>query len=1081
MKNYKYIVGMNGITKSLKFISPILFFVFSLSAQFIRAEGNESKPVASDSLSGLVRDAFTKKPVNAAQIKTLNGSASATTNESGVFKIKLTSSKAVLNVSAFDYNVREIAVHGNGSVVIELYSDVFSNYYKLIDGPNGSLNNIESTSSIKGMTDLSRSTVVSADELLQTELGADVRAVTRSGVSGMGASLFIRGFNSVNANAQPLFVVDGVVWNNLYDVASIHKGFLPNPLDNIDINDIASISLMKDGTSLYGSKAANGVILIKTKRAYSTVTKISVDIITGVTSIPKTIPVMKVDEYKTYVTALLGTSGMTNAEISQLPFLNDNPARSNYNIYHSNTNWNDQVYQNGVSKKYSINVSGGDDKALYYLSLGYMGNSGVVKSTNLAKYSMRLNGDVKMTKDITLGVNVGFSRIDRVLIDDGVDNYTSPTWLSLTKSPFLSPYNYTSLGVKTSEFTYYDIFDIGNPGAIIENSNNTFKQNSFNITLKPVFQLSPNLSLSELFDYNINKTNEDYYRPYLFTAPISIAGIGDSENERRSQVMRNNSKFSDTRLNFVKKFDAFNQLNVFLGTRYIVNYFESDYVEGHNSRSNSSVNLLGSFRNLRTDGANNLTKSISHYLNVDYNYDQRYFLNAVMSIDGSSRFGNETASGFSMFGHSWGVFPSLNGAWLISSEDFMNNVSAVNLLKLRAGYGVTGNDDIKDYQTSTYFSSIRFKDVANGMILSNLANSKIQWETTGRANAGLDMGLFNDRLNVSVDVYSSITSNLLVFKQYQDVAGLNAYWSNEGKLSNKGFEFSANAKLLNLKNLKWEFEFSVGHYVNKITELPLDIYNTSNLPNGGYTTKVYDGEVLTSVGNPAGVFYGYKTLGVFATEADANTAGLKILNNDGSYSSFGAGDVIFEDVADANGLKDGIINDFDKQIIGNPNPAIYGVINNKISFRKLTLSALFTYSYGNDVYNYHRSRLEAGTDYSNQSNAMLSRWTSEGQVTAQPKAVYGDPMGNARFSDRWIEDGTYIRLKTLSLSYNIPLKTNFIEGINIWFSANNVFTLTKYLGADPEFSSQNAVLFQGVDAGLLPLSRSYFIGLKLNL
>jgi len=916
------------------------------------------------------------------------------------------------------------------------------------------------------VTDLNHTTAVTADEALQTEFGGNVRAINRSGISGMGASLFIRGLNSVNANAQPLFVIDGVIWNNLYDVASIHKGFFSNPLDNIDVNDIESISLMKDGTSLYGSKAANGVILIKTKRATSTVTKINLNIVTGMITTPKILPVMNSAGYKTYVTNIIGTTSLTNSEISQIPFLNDNPARSTYNLYHNNTNWSDQVYQSGVSKSYSINVNGGDEKALYYLTLGYTGNSGVVKTTDFQRYNLRLNADINLFPKVSLGVNVGFSRIDRKLVDDGVDSYTSPTWLSLTKAPFISPYTFTSLGVKTSEYTYADILGIGNPGGIINYSNNTLKQNSFNITLKPVFKVTPSILISEQFDYSLNKSNEDYYRPLFFTYPIYMTGLGYSSNERESQVSRNNSVFSDTRINYVKQFNSTNHLNVFLGTRYINNYYESDYVEGHNSGSNSSVNLPGSFTYLKTDGINNLTKSISNYANADYNYNNRYFLNAAVSMDASSRFGNQTSGGFSLFGHSWGVFPSVNGSWLISSEKFMKYISAVNLLKFRAGYGITGNDDIRDYQTQAYFSSLRFKSVGNGVILTNLANPQIQWETTGRVNLGMDMGLLNDRLALSLDVYSSNTSNLLTLRQFQDVAGLEAYWSNEGKLSNKGAEITLNAKLINLKNLHWEFGLSFGHYVNKITELP----------NGNYTTQVYGGEVLTSVGNPAGMFYGYKTLGVFATEAQATASKLKIQNNDGSYTSFGAGDVIFEDAHN-----DGVIDAKDKQIIGNPNPILYGTISNKFSYKKLTLSALFTYSYGNDVYNYQRSQLEAGTDFSNQSTTMLTRWVTEGQVTTQPKAVYGDPMGNARFSDRWIEDGSYIRLKTLMLSYNIPIKNNFIEGINIWVSANNVFTLTKYLGGDPEFSTQNSVLFQGVDAGLIPLSKSYYVGLKFNL
>jgi len=1048
-------------------IGAILLFMVDMSLTDLNAETVRTVKT----ITGQVRDAHTKKALIAATISVLNDKATATSDEKGYFKLDIPSSKAILKVSAFEYNIREIPVQGSDSIIIELYSDIFSNYYKEIDGLNGVVENALLPAPYKNVNELSHSQAISADEVFQTESGGDVRAITRSGVEGVGASLFIRGLNSININAQPLFVVDGVIWNNLYDVASIHDGFFSNPLNNIDVGDIESITVLKDGASLYGSKAANGVVLIKTKRGKDMVTRISLNVLMGSTAIPRSIPVMNANDYKSYVTDIIGTAGLTNEAISQLPYLNDNPVRSIYKIYHNSTDWGNQVYQTGSSKSYSINVNGGDEKALYYLSLGYTGNSGVVQSTDMQRYNLRLNADINLTKFVTLGFNTCYSLIERKLVDDGVNNYTSPTWLSLIKSPFLSPNTFTSLGDKTTEFEYADVFNVGNPSGIIKYANNTLKQNYFDFDLKPVLHFSPEFTLSEQFDYNLNKTDEDYYRPYLYTAPIFIQGIGNSSNARMSQVMRNNTLFSDTRLNFTKKFDTFNSLKVFLGTRYLFDYYESDYVEGHNSLSNSAINLPGSFTNLSASGINDLTKSVSNYMNVDYSYDNRYLLNIAASMDGSSRFGNETKGGFSLFGHSWGVFPSANGAWLISSEKFMKNLPVINLLKLRAGYGITGNDNIPNYQTLAYFYSVRLKGVANGMVLSNIANPQIQWETTGRANLGIDMNLFHERLSLSFDVYSSKTTDLLVPKVFQDVAGLDSYWANEGSLTNKGFELSVNSILVNDKNFKWEFGFNAGHYINKITDLP----------NGQYTTSVYDGEVLTSVGSSAGVFYGYKTNGVFATEDAANAANLRIQNNNGTFSQFEAGDVSFVDVPDKNGVKDGIINAADKQIIGNPNPTIYGTISNKLSYKKLTLTALFTYSYGNDVYNYQRSLLESGKNYSNQSTEMLNRWNSEGQVTTQPKAVFGDPMGNSRFSDRWIEDGSYIRLKTLSLSYIVPLKLNFIESFNVWISANNLMTFTKYLGADPEFSSRNSVLYQGIDAGLLPLSKSYYIGFKFNL
>ncbi|HRZ98693.1 MAG TPA: TonB-dependent receptor plug domain-containing protein, partial [Paludibacter sp.] len=681
-------------------ICALLVLIMFYPENNLKAQNKSVNP--QNILKGVILDANTGKPIAAAQISVLYKNLSTVSDEKGVFRLLNTTATDVIQVNAFDYSVREYPVQGNDSLIIKLYPDVFSNYYKQIDGLNGSVNNSALTSSIKGINKIGFSEVVSPDDILLSELGGDVRNIKRSAVSGMGSSLFIRGLNSINANAQPLYIIDGVIWNNLYDVSSIHDGFFSNPLTNIDITDIESITVIKDGTSVYGSKASNGIVQIKTKRGSNMATKINLNIVTGITTSPQTMPVMNADQYRIYVSEILGSAGLTNNEIAQLPYLNDDPMRSTYKLYHNNTNWNDEIYQNGVSTNYSINVNGGDEKALYYFSLGYTGNDGVVKSTDFQRYNMRLNADVSMTKAITLGINIGIASINRRVIDDGVNAYTSPTWLSLIKSPFLSPTNYTSLGDKTSEYTFTDIFDVGNPGGVIKFANNTVKQYRFNVGIKPVIQITPNFTLTEQLDYNLNKTNEDYYRPYLYSTPVFIQRIGNSYNARMSQVMRNNSIFSDTRLNYQKKLDEFNRINAFIGTRYIYEYFESDYVEGHNSLNNSSNNLVGGFKNLLTDGVNNLRKSISHYANVDYSYDNRYFLNAVLSIDGSSRFGTETKSGFNLFGHSWGVFPSINGAWLISSEKFMSTLSGINLLKFRAGYGITGNDNIEDYKTMAY-------------------------------------------------------------------------------------------------------------------------------------------------------------------------------------------------------------------------------------------------------------------------------------------------------------------------------------------------------------------------------------------
>ncbi len=1037
----------------ISLLAAILISVTSMSAQ-------------ERTVTGYVRDAHTKKPIEAARISALNEKISAVTDETGKFNLKTNSPNAILIISALEYNTREFPLQGADNIYADLYPQSFKNYFEKTEGISGNINNTALALPHKTIKLGELTITASPDEILQSEFGGDIRSVSRSGAWGMGSSLFIRGLNSANSNAQPLFVVDGVIWNNLYDLASIHQGFFANVLTNIDVTDIESITLMKDGNTIYGSKGSNGVVFIKTKRGSDMATKINLNIVTGFNSEPAALPLLNADQHRILVSDIVGTAGFTSSEIAQLPYLNDNPARSTYKTYHNQTDWQNEIYRTGVTTNYAINVNGGDEKALYYFALSYTNNNGIVKGTELGRYNLRLNADIDVVKDFKIGMNMAISNLNRKVIDDGINSVTSPTWMTKVKSPFLSPNTFTSLGEKTTEYAYSDIFNVSNPGGVIRFSNNTLKEYRFNISLKPEYKINQDFKLSGLLDYNLHKINEDYYRPYLFAAPVFVQRLGYSYNERQSQVIRNSSIFSDIQIQYRKQFAKLHNVNAIVGVRYISENFESDYVEGHNSKNNSSINLVGGFKNLFTDGANSETKLIQDYASVDYSFDNRYFVNAAVSIDGSSRFGNQTQGGFRFFGQTFGIFPSLNASWLVTSEKIMKSVPFINLLKVRAGYSITGNDDIEDFLTATYFSAIRLKGVANGIILSSLANPKIQWETTYRVNAGADIGLFNDRLNLSFDAYSAKTDNLLFLKSYQDVAGLDTYWNNGGQLTNKGYEFSATAKMLNLNKFSWEFGLSAGHYTNKITQLP----------NGDYTTDAFDATILTRTGESAGVFLGYKTLGVFSSEQQASSSNLKMLNSTGNYSFFGAGDIIFDDIN-----SDGIIDENDRQIIGNPNPDLYGTFSNKFTYKNLSLNVLFSYSLGNDVYNYQRRLLESGSNFDNQTAAMLSRWTTEGQITPQPKAVYGDPMGNSRFSDRWVEDGSYLRLKTVTLSYQLPVKSNLIEGINFWFSAGNLFTLTKYLGVDPETSVMNNVLFQGIDAGLIPLTKNYNLGIRLNL
>lgn len=1052
-----------GRSKNLHLIIVLFTMAFSILTY---GQVNPISPDSGQYVEGIVRNAETNMPIASAQIQTLNNEAAATTDEDGNFSIEIASTGEVLLVKAYNYNSREISVRGGQNMEIDLYPEVFTNPYQDIEGLTGQLRTAYATNAIRGTDDMGSSLKVSIDEVIQTSMGGDVRTISSSGVSGIGSRMYIRGFNSLNLNSQPLVVVDGVIWKSYHDVVSVHDGFSTNSLADIDVNDIESVSVIKDGTSIYGSKGSNGVIIIKTRRGKDMATKIVVNAVGGIVDRPASLPVMNGDQYRLYITDLLGTANYPAQVINEMGFLNDDPTDIDYKTYHNLTNWDDQVYEQGNTQSYNIKVDGGDDIALYAFSIGYTGDKGVVKSTEMQRLNTRFNADFSLTNRIKMGLNVGFSNIDRFLLDDGVNFYTSPTYLAMTKAAFLNPYHYTASGTLTNEVMDSDDFDVGNPTAIIEKALNSNKHYRLNLGVKPEIQLSPSLSISTLFDYSLDKVKETYYSPIIGVADRNITGLGISENVFIAQQMRNVALFDETSLQYKHQFGSRHNINAIAGFRFVSNNYELDYAEGHNSGSDQKRNLLNEQDFRSTDGLNNEIKSITNFINADYNFDKRYFLTATLAMDGSSQFGHETQGGIQMFGHSWGIFPSVNAAWLASSENFLAGAAFIDRLKIRGGIGVTGNDAIDPYAWTPYFSSINYMDRANGLIIGNIANREIQWETSTKLSLGLDANLFNDRLALSADIYDSRTKDLLSLRSLPEIAGGGYYWHNGGELSNKGFEISANAKMINIKLLKWEVGASIGHYKNRIEALP----------DGDFTTSIYGADILSSVGEAAGVFYGYTSNGVFSSESDAETEGLIMYDLSGEEQSFGAGDVHFVDQ-----LADGIIDENDKQIIGDPNPDLYGSFNSKIKIWEFTIDAFFTFSYGNDIYNYLRAELESGSDFINQTTAMLNRWSYEGHVTNQPKIVFEDPMGNSRFSDRWIEDGSYLRLKSLSINYKIPVQNSIIDGITVWVSANNLWTLTNYLGRDPEVSARSAVLYQGIDTGLIPVCKSYFVGIKMNL
>ncbi len=1074
----------------------VLLIPCQLRAQDEAEQKSPAKPVKTvktyptNEVFGMVLDEGTNAPIPGVKVQALgNPRYAAMTDEEGRFTIKVPEFVNALYVFSPEYLSQQVAIDPTDTetpIRIKLLSDKF---YPMYD------NSTTYTAVKKVATEGHYPT---PDGNISQQLQGDLRSITRSGMIENGASMFIRGINSINATVQPLVLIDGIEQDMMLDRTALHEGQFMNQLANLSPNDIESIEVVKNATALYGSRGANGVILIKTKRGHSMATRIDADIYAGVQFVPTLPKMMNATQYRTYATEMIGTIDAVkdyNRSLS-MNFLNDDPTSYYYNTYHNNTDWTDYIYRKAMTQNYSVNVQGGDDVGMYNLSVGYMTAKNTIKENNFDRFNIRFNTDIEIIPILKTVFNMSISRVNSKVLDTaipmnlGQGTITSPNFLSLIKSPIVAPYSYNPQTGKLSNVlsSYDDIFSqlnnvqsglgtaqaLANPVSILKNGEGEHKNKNentnFNITLAPTLEINKHLFLTEHLSYSLVRNNQKYYRPYFGVPPFVINELGTVYAKVGSYQATENNFVTDTRLKWGNVYGA-HTIDVFGGFRY--NRFKYDGTELISQYRNQTDDKGPSLNSNDTQafsenrGAADVWKQIQWYGNADYNYQNKYFLTLSLLAETNSRFGDNAGS--KIAGVSWAFFPSVQAGWVITNERWFKRNKAINYLRINAGYDTSGNDGISNYAARTSYSSVRYHYQTTGSQLTNIGNDEIKWELTKKFNAGLEANFINNRISFTFNYFLHKTSDLLTLKTFDNpIGGINLYWTNGGALKNEGFETSLSFKPVVSKDWNIEMGATLGHYKNKVT----------SLPDGDYTTSVYgDNNILTAVGKPVGMFYGYQTDGVFTTSADAEQAGLYVKNSAGQKNYFEGGDIRF---IDQNG--DHEINGQDKVVIGDPNPDIFGHIFANVNYKRLTLSLNFNYSLGNDIYNYQRSLINAGSNFYNQQVAETTHWRYEGQQTDIPRLNYGDPMGNNRFSDRWIEDGSYLRLKNLSLSYKVPVpNTTWLQGLTIWAEAQNLFILSKYKGGDPEFSAANGVFFQGIDAGNISLGKTLLFGVRVNL
>ena len=1026
-------------------------------------------------VKGKVVDAATQKPIAGVIVSAYGDSKyTAMTDEAGTYELKTPAYVSSVSMRVDGYNMIQQAI-SNGEANGQLYHESFSQFYK----PSTS-----ATLSAEA-TQFSNTSVVSVDPLIAEQLGGDVRSVSRGGNIGLGNMLLAAGINSLNANAQPLIVIDDIIMDMQYGTTMLHDGYFNNLLANINVNDVERVEVLKNGTALYGAKGANGVVLIYTKRNKSMATKIDVTVNGRYELVPRLPEMMSAEDYRLYTTEMLSDKTLS---MSNMKFLSNDPSYFYYNQYHNHTNWKDEVYKNAFSQNYGINVQGGDNVASYNLSVGYSLANSTLKKNDYSRFNMRLNTDIEILRNLNVRFDASYSDVDRALFDDGAPAeilsgvITSPGFIGLAKSPFLSPYAYDRSGHLSHYFAEADDYlegmfqnrgRLANPSAILDHGEGKNRNSAGNrlitFSVMPRLYLNKHLLLSEHFSLVLGSTNENYYLPLLGVPTFIVDGLDEEttlHNIAQSQASSMTAIQSDTRLSWQNQYGA-HQIGLKGGFRYLSNSLTQTSLRGYNTGNDKTPNMSAALQFKATNGESGNTTELQWYGLADYNYAQRYYLSAGLTAHASSRFGKD-ASGLKLAGVVWGLFPSVEAAWVLSNEKWLAGVKGIDYLRLNVGFDVTGNDDMDYIASRSYFVARRMlNSSATGLVIGNIGNTELQWESTRRLTAGLEGNFLNNRVNARINVFKSWTSNLLSLRQLAWTSGLEENWSNAGKLENIGFNAHVGVKVLNLKNWHWEVAATAGHYNNKVTALPDD---------RNFNTDIYGATVRTAVNQPVGLFYGWLTKGVYSSTDAAKADGLYIVKSNGDKQYFAAGDVRFVDLS-----SDGKIDDADRTVIGDPNPDIYGNISTKLNWKRLTLSAVFTYSLGNDIFNYERSLLEGGTYFLNQTTAVNSRWTTEGQQTSIPRVSYKDPMGNSRFSDRWIEDGSYLRLSSVTLSYYLPIQSTYLQGLTIWGNASNLFTLTRYLGSDPDCVMNGSILGQGIDRGVLGLGRSFSLGVNINL
>ncbi|MNQ31497.1 TonB dependent receptor [compost metagenome] len=972
--------------------------------------------------------------------------------------------------SFIGYRTQEVPVSNKSQINVTLEEDVSSLKEVVVVG-YGTMKRSDLTGAVSTVTSaaVQQSVATTIDQVLQGR-AAGVQIQSNSGAPGSSSSIRIRGISSLNGSNEPIFVIDGVIIDG--STSSVNT----NPLANINPADIVSMDILKDAsaTAIYGSRAANGVIMITTKRGKKGDMILNFDSYVGWQEIPKHLDLLNLKEY--------GTLKNTRSDLGIVQ-------RDNYfirpDLLGEGTDWQKELFDTALMQSYNLSASGGSDNTTYALGIGYLDQEGIAIGSGFDRFNLRGVVDSQVKSFLKVGVNFALSKTNQTTTVQ--DDALILTALKQTPNVAVRNADGTFDGPDTKEFVQ------NNPIGLASIKDNHNKNYGMRANAYAEIGFTKDLKFKTTYSLDYGFANNYTFNPsYTFGALVNEV--------REGSRTKSNSEFWswNNLLTYDKTFGA-HKVVVMLAQEMQESNWENlyGYRTGYLTNGATDLNAGDATTAKNSNGSN--TSSISSYFSrLQYSFNDKYLLNATIRRDGSSKFYKD---------NQWGWFPSAGFAWKVSNENFLKDSKVISNMKLRLGWGEVGSQNVPNYAyTSTYNASAT--NWGTGLLAANTANKDLKWETTSSSNVGLDISFLDNRIELVADVYYKKTNNLLLqlpLPAYVGTTGqgsTSAPWVNIGSLENKGLELTLNTLNMDRKDFTWRSNFNMSMNRSKVLALNTEtgILNKS-LQQGSDVTIV----TRTAVDQAIGQFYGYKVIGRFEKATDfyyKDAAGVvkpTALPEGMAIGENGVwiGDYIFKDINN-----DGVINEKDRDYIGNPNPDITFGFTNSFSFKGFDVSILLTGSYGNDVANYQRRWLENPRENTNLLSSALG-YAQLGLIDPtgpndyrNVQIVGGDPYmpriaassaasaSNYRFSDRFIEDASYVRVKNISIGYNLPksLYSKYgISNIKVYSNAQNVLTFTKYKGYDPEVGSLNQdALLTGIDNGRYPSAMVTTLGLNVN-